>query len=326
MPPFAKVCRIALFFLFASILSSQGTAQSARSALPLEGTLDAAFGSRAHTQPNVPARAPDAACEGGDAAMRTGAPVSIRPQLAPAKAAADPPLIMLTIPDDLTVVHGRTFSIPIRFRTFDVLRVESFSFGLRFDRRSIEILRVSPTADALADGFTFDVRNTADGAEISASGGAFSDSSGTLLELIARAWIPAGMDRSFEVVQRQLGFTGLADFGPDVRVMFIDGGVTISGDCVEPLKVYFSMRPFAPNPFNASTTAEMYVFREGAGRHLLLEVLDMRGRRVALLFDGALTAGVHTFRFDAGYLPSGSYVARLSDGPWYQSSIIHLVK
>jgi photosystem II stability/assembly factor-like uncharacterized protein len=43
-------------------------------------------------------------------------------------------------------------------------------------------------------------------------------------------------------------------------------------------------------------------------------VYDVLGRRVALLHEGALAAGPHTFRFDGARLPAGPYVIRAAAG------------
>ena len=46
-----------------------------------------------------------------------------------------------------------------------------------------------------------------------------------------------------------------------------------------------------------------------------LAVYNLLGERVALLVDGWLPAGSHTFRFDGEGLPSGVYMARLELEP-----------
>ncbi|UCE03484.1 MAG: hypothetical protein JSW67_04645 [Candidatus Latescibacterota bacterium] len=71
--------------------------------------------------------------------------------------------------------------------------------------------------------------------------------------------------------------------------------------------------PNRPNPFNPSTTLE---FAVPDGAHVRLEVLDVRGRRVSLLWDAPVPGGVAAIEWrglDAGgrSLPSGVYVARL---------------
>ena len=63
-----------------------------------------------------------------------------------------------------------------------------------------------------------------------------------------------------------------------------------------------------PNPFNP-TTAIRFALPEGTD--VRLEVFDVTGRRVALLVDGAVSAGHHEASFEASRLPSGLYLYRL---------------
>jgi hypothetical protein len=66
----------------------------------------------------------------------------------------------------------------------------------------------------------------------------------------------------------------------------------------------------SPNPFASRTELTLSVAREQA---VLVEVFDAIGRRVAMLHNGVLTAGVsHAFSFDASTLPSGTYHFRIS--------------
>lgn len=65
-----------------------------------------------------------------------------------------------------------------------------------------------------------------------------------------------------------------------------------------------------PNPFNPSTRIPFSLERDAA---VSLVVFDLMGREVARLAEGrVLPAGSHAFQFDAGSLPSGSYLYRLS--------------
>ena len=70
--------------------------------------------------------------------------------------------------------------------------------------------------------------------------------------------------------------------------------------------VSFDMDQNYPNPFNPSTTIRYSAPERSQVR---LVVTDMLGREVATLLDGTVEAGVHTAQFDAGALPSGSYIA-----------------
>ncbi len=70
-----------------------------------------------------------------------------------------------------------------------------------------------------------------------------------------------------------------------------------------------SLAAIGPNPFNPRTTLEVTLAREGRAR---LEILDLRGRRVAVLVDGPLAAGAHHFTWQPAGEASGVYVARLA--------------
>jgi DNA-binding beta-propeller fold protein YncE len=78
-----------------------------------------------------------------------------------------------------------------------------------------------------------------------------------------------------------------------------------------------------PNPFNPTT---LIGYRIEVSGHVLLEVFDMTGRRVAVLVDGVQAAGQHEIAFDATSLPSGSYVYRLRTGNASLSGTMTLVK
>lgn len=66
-----------------------------------------------------------------------------------------------------------------------------------------------------------------------------------------------------------------------------------------------------PNPFNPSTEIVYYLDESGPVR---LEVFDMAGKRIATLVEAVLPQGEHRARFDAGGLPTGTYIYRLAIG------------
>ena len=64
-----------------------------------------------------------------------------------------------------------------------------------------------------------------------------------------------------------------------------------------------------PNPFTGSTQTR---FRVEAAQEVAVELYDTSGRRVAILFEGAVGAGTwQTVRVDGADLPAGTYVVRL---------------
>lgn len=67
----------------------------------------------------------------------------------------------------------------------------------------------------------------------------------------------------------------------------------------------------SPNPFSVSTGIAWAIPESG---HVLLEVMDITGRKVAQLVNGTETKGIHESRFEAGNLQEGAYIARLSFG------------
>jgi len=62
-----------------------------------------------------------------------------------------------------------------------------------------------------------------------------------------------------------------------------------------------------PNPFNAVLSVPVTVRRSGPAR---VEVFDLLGRRVDILFDGVLRVGMHILRWPADDMASGVYLIR----------------
>lgn len=73
----------------------------------------------------------------------------------------------------------------------------------------------------------------------------------------------------------------------------------------------FALRQNYPNPFNPMTIIRFELPEPAAIR---LAVFDLLGRRVSTVLEGPAEAGRHEVRFDAGGLPSGTYVYRLEAG------------
>jgi hypothetical protein len=67
----------------------------------------------------------------------------------------------------------------------------------------------------------------------------------------------------------------------------------------------------SPNPLNASTVVS---FQAPAGTRTTVDVFDVRGTRVATLFDGPATGSVQSLTWSASGLPSGVYFLRARGG------------
>lgn len=86
----------------------------------------------------------------------------------------------------------------------------------------------------------------------------------------------------------------------------------------------FALQANYPNPFNPTTTIA-FTLPEAAP--VTLTVYDVYGREVARLLDGrAVSAGTHTVAFEAGHLPSGTYLYRLTAGAFTATRRMVLVK
>lgn len=91
----------------------------------------------------------------------------------------------------------------------------------------------------------------------------------------------------------------------------------------EVLPAAFALKQNYPNPFNPSTKIEFDVTSAGVAT---LDVFDVLGRKVRTLVDGQMTVGTQSVTFDAGTLPSGVYIYRLSAGDNVQTRKMLLMK
>jgi len=103
----------------------------------------------------------------------------------------------------------------------------------------------------------------------------------------------------------------------------VDEEVEIEIEEVELLPTDYTLDQNYPNPFNPVTTIE---FAIPQAVEVNLVVYDALGREVEVLVNGTMEAGRHRVRFDAGRLPSGVYLYRLSAGSYSRVSKMVLLK
>lgn len=78
-----------------------------------------------------------------------------------------------------------------------------------------------------------------------------------------------------------------------------------------------------PNPFNPQTRIQ---YALPVANHVTLEVFDLLGRRIQTLVNEVQVAGSYDVSFDAGDLSNGTYVYRLTAGPFSETKTMVLLK
>jgi hypothetical protein len=86
----------------------------------------------------------------------------------------------------------------------------------------------------------------------------------------------------------------------------------------------YVLSPAYPNPFNPTTQFALTVAER---QQVTVEVFNTLGQRVQLLFSGTMEGGEsRTFVFDAGSLPSGIYLYRVTGRSFTETRNITLMK
>jgi len=117
-------------------------------------------------------------------------------------------------------------------------------------------------------------------------------------------------DHCYDVKQTSDGFyIACGDYNEDGILMKV-GLVqdVVSGDNTNIPNNYITLTSY-PNPFNTSTEIKYYLPQEA---EIKLEVFNLLGRRVEVLYDGKQKAGYHNINWKAKDLPSGIYFCKLT--------------
>lgn len=132
---------------------------------------------------------------------------------------------------------------------------------------------------------------------------------------VKREYIQYG-DKDFVYLTKEGAFITLMTeaTNPDSGIVAARGTILLGAALVDvkevsPVPVEFNLSQNFPNPFNPSTVIQFGLPTAGYAR---LEVFNLLGESIAVLFDGETNAGNHSVKFDASALGSGVYFYRLS--------------
>ncbi len=106
------------------------------------------------------------------------------------------------------------------------------------------------------------------------------------------------------------------------KILFIKSPIGIQVISSETPEM-FSLEQNYPNPFNPATKIKFSVLRAS---RVTLRIYDIMSRGIAELINEDLGAGMYSYDFNAGNLPSGIYLYRLSTGEYSDTKRMVLVK
>ncbi len=139
------------------------------------------------------------------------------------------------------------------------------------------------------------------------------------------AHVPSFTDAGYVSILDENGASvGQFDAGvAPASIALYQPGVHVAVEDRDDIPSGFSLDQNFPNPFRNRTTFGITL---PISSHLMLAVYDMLGRRVAVLADETMAAGLHQIEWQADNLPSGLYFARMEAGGSTMSRLVTLIR
>ena len=122
---------------------------------------------------------------------------------------------------------------------------------------------------------------------------------------------------------------GTEDSQPgEITLITTDGSITVSGDCIVPLRSTTTLSQNVPNPFNPQTTVLVALERE---QRVQVSVFDLAGHRIRNLLREDRGPGEHAIVWDGRdsdgrSAASGDYFCRLKAGRFSETIRAVLLK
>ena len=147
-------------------------------------------------------------------------------------------------------------------------------------------------------------------------------------------WATARLAVQLEPGLNTVTATAIGQSGPNLDALLIDDpGIIGQGEApaarlaaaqtADSEAPAFALEPAAPNPSGGVARIAFSLATDGPAR---LVVYDLLGREVARPVDGDLPAGPHVATFDGGALAAGTYLYRLTAGPFVQMRRLTIVR
>lgn len=223
-----------------------------------------------------------------------------------------PPVTVFTIPRNIVDRYDKEITVPILIDEAFNKDIVDVDLHVRYDARLLDFLRLETDSTVLRN-WSIVGSNPVGRVQFRATSpdGTALQGSGELIRMRFRVRFGDGADILNTAVS-MLEFDSLASSvnRGSVLARYYDGFVTVSGDCLWPLKATekYIILDSHPNPFNPSTT---FVLHLPAPGEVALHVYDLSGALRVMLPLGVLLEGEHRMLFDGSTLPSGSYRALL---------------